>query len=247
MEPAIFSGDFILAGKLKYGARIFTNLKFDRHSDPSMKRVHGLGKISRADVLVFNYPYRYEWDTICMNLETTFVKRCIGLPGDSISAVDGFYHVSGLADTLGYIPEQKRLISNRFTLDSVIIKAVAFDPSFNWDVFDFGPFYIPAAGDNIELTPENFKLYYKQIVYETKASVMLKDSAVFINDTLSLEYTFRSNWYFMAGDKVMNSQDSRYIGLIPEDYIIGKASVVLSSKDIHTGKYRWKRFFKKIK
>lgn len=34
-------------------------------------------------------------------------------------------------------------------------------------------------------------------------------------------YEFKSNWYFFGGDNVLNSRDSRYFGLVPEDYIIG--------------------------
>ena len=246
MEPAILPGDFILANKMTYGARIFTGLKFDRNSDPPMKHVPVFRRIRRNDVIVFNFPYRYGWDTIRMNLEQIMVKRCIGLPGDRLSAIDGFYHVSGLVDTLGYIPGQKQLVCNRSMLDSVIIRAFAFDQSFHWDVFDFGPFYIPSAGTNIILTPADFKLYHKQIVYETRAIVRLEDSLVYINDTIRHNYTFRSNWYFVAGDKAMNSQDSRYIGLVPEAYIIGRASRVMSSKDPYTGKRRWNRFLKRI-
>jgi signal peptidase I len=139
------------------------------------------------------------------------------------------------------------MAENRSTLDPVILRAVAFDPCFHWDVINFGPFYVPAAGSTIRLTPENFKLYHKQIVYETGVAVRMKESLVYIGDTLRHEYTFRSNWYFMAGDKVMNSQDSRYIGLIPESYIIGRASMVLTSKDGYTGKRRWNRMLKRIR
>jgi len=247
MEPAIQPGDFILANKWIYGARIFTGLEFDRNTDPSMIHVPGFRPIRRNDVIVFNFPYRHRWDTIRMNLEKIMVKRCIALPGDTLSAINGFYHVSGLLDTLGYIPEQKRMISYRSTLNATIIRAAAFDKSFGWDVFDFGPFYIPAAGNTIKLTPENFKLYRKQIVYETGAVVRFADSLVYINDIPKHDYTFRSNWYFIAGDKAMNSQDSRYIGLIPEAFVIGKASRVMTSKDAHSGKRRWKRTLKGIK
>ena len=247
MEPTMLSGDFYLANKLTYGARIFTSLKFDRNSDLPMIHVPGLRSIRRNDVVVFNFPYRYGWDTIRMNLETFFVKRCIGLPGDYVSAIGGFYHVSGLTDTLGNIPEQKRMVRHRSMLDSVIIRAVAFDKSLHWDIFDFGQFYIPAAGATISLTSENYKLYRKQIVYETGAVVRRKGSSVYINDTLATHYTFHSNWYFVAGDNVMSSQDSRYIGLIPEAYIIGRASRIISSKDINTEKRRWNRTLKKIR
>ena len=246
MEPAILPGDFILTNKMTYGARIFTGLKFDRNSDPPMIHVPGYRNIRRNDVIVFNFPYRYEWDTIRMNLETIMVKRCIGLPGDRISAIDGFYRVAGMVDTLGYIPGQKQLVRNRSALDSVVLIPSVFKP-LNWNVIDFGPLYIPASGSIITLTTENFKLYHKLITYETGVTVRKKDSSVYINDTLRYDYTFRCNWYFMAGDKAMNSQDSRYIGMIPEAYIIGRASQIMSSKDIHTGKRRWNRFFKRIK
>ena len=247
MEPSIMPGDFILADKYTYGARIFTGLKFDRDSDPPMMHVPGFREIRRNDVVVFNFPYRYGWDTVRMNLEKIFVKRCIGLPGESISAIDGFYHISGLTDTIGNISEQKSFICHRSTLDSSIIRAVAFDKSFNWDVFDFGPFYIPSAGTTIALTPENFKLYRKQIVFETGAVIRMDDYSVYFNDTIRRDYTFRTNWYFIAGDKVMNSQDSRYIGLIPEEYIIGRASLVITSKDRVMGKRRWNRTLKQIR
>ena len=239
MTPAIIPGDFIITNKLTYGARIFTNLKFDRNSDPPIFRMPGFRAIRRNDVIVFNFPYRNNHDTIRMNLEMIFIKRCIGLPGDSISAIDGLYNISGLADTPGYIPQQELLMQNRYILDSVILIAAAFDKSLKWNIVNFGPLYIPAAGQTIALTPKNVKLYRKQIVYET--------NSFNLSDSLNSFYTFRTNWYFVAGDNVMNSQDSRYIGLIPEDYIIGRASRTLSSKDIATGKRRWNRTLKRIK
>jgi len=51
----------------------------------------------------------------------------------------------------------------------------------------------------------------------------------------------------VAGDMTMNSQDSRYFGLVPEAYIIGRASLIITSKDINTGKRRWNRMLKSIK
>jgi signal peptidase I len=37
-------------------------------------------------------------------------------------------------------------------------------------------------------------------------------------------YEFKTDWYFFAGDNVLNSRDSRYFGLVPEEYIIGIVS-----------------------
>ncbi|GHT76119.1 hypothetical protein FACS189463_0590 [Bacteroidia bacterium] len=55
-------------------------------------------------------------------------------------------------------------------------------------------------------------------------------------------YVFQKNYYFMAGDYVSDSRDSRYWGLLPEEHIVGKAAVIWQSKDMNTGKRRWERF-----
>lgn len=248
MMPAVLPGDFIMANKWTYGARIFTNLEFDKHSDPEMRRMPGFGHIRRGDVLVFNFPYRSTWDTIRMNLNKIFVKRCVGMPNDSVSIVDGFYRLADLPDTLGNISGQELLVESRNYLAPEIWRTFPFDSiRFSWNVLNFGPLFVPAAGSTIPLTPGNFILYRKMMVYETGTSVRMEDSTVYINNNPTDTYTFNRNWYFIAGDHAVNSQDSRYIGLIPEDYIIGKASMVLSSKDIYSGKRRWDRIMKRIK
>lgn len=48
----------------------------------------------------------------------------------------------------------------------------------------------------------------------------------------------------MAGDQVEGSQDSRYWGLLPEEYIVGKAWIIRESTDPYTGKFKWDRFKK---
>ena len=122
MEPTIQPGDFILANKWIYGARIFTSLKFDKNSEPPMIHVPGFRSARRNDIIVFNFPYRYKWDAIRMNLETIMIKRCIGLPGDTLSTVGGFYHVAGLPDTLGYIPGRNK--SSTFDLTKYYISMI---------------------------------------------------------------------------------------------------------------------------
>ena len=51
----------------------------------------------------------------------------------------------------------------------------------------------------------------------------------------------------MAGDFVVGLQDSRYWGLLPEDFVVGKVALIWKSEDPETGRFRWKRFMKKVK
>ena len=50
-------------------------------------------------------------------------------------------------------------------------------------------------------------------------------------------YRFKSNYYFMSGDNSMNSVDSRFWGLIPEDFIVGKAALVITSRSVIRERY----------
>ena len=44
-----------------------------------------------------------------------------------------------------------------------------------------------------------------------------------------------------------NSQDSRYWGMLPEEYIVGKATRIWNSKEKYTDQVRWVRILMKIK
>ena len=50
------------------------------------------------------------------------------------------------------------------------------------------------------------------------------------------------NYYWMMGDNRHNSEDSRFWGFVPEDHIVGKASMVWLSSDPNGG-FRWDRMF----
>ena len=59
-------------------------------------------------------------------------------------------------------------------------------------------------------------------------------------------FHFNAFYYFVTGDKVMNSKDSRYWGLLPKKFIVGKATLIWKSVDLDTDEIRWNRVFKRI-
>lgn len=59
-------------------------------------------------------------------------------------------------------------------------------------------------------------------------------------------HQFANDYYFMAGDNVMNSNDSRYWGLVPKEFIIGVATHIFYSKNNDSESIRKERFMKKI-
>ena len=110
MEPALLAGDNILVNKWVMGGRIFNIWDALEGKEVKISRLPGLGKIRRNDVLVFNFPYPAQWDSIGLNVMSYYVKRCVALPGDTFEtkcritrAKHPFYFAEGegyVGDTL---------------------------------------------------------------------------------------------------------------------------------------------------
>ncbi|MDR0421931.1 MAG: S26 family signal peptidase, partial [Proteiniphilum sp.] len=196
--------------------------------------------------LIFNFPYS-GGGRLDLDLNFHYAKRCVAIPGDTFYIDNGFYRVKQVADTLGYINNQ-RILSQRSDHDFLpeIFHCFPHNHRFNWNIKSFGPVYIPERGVTMQIDTLNILLYRNLIAYETEKQVAVKNGAVMLGDSAIGEYTFGKNYYFMAGDYVFDSQDSRYWGLLPEDHITGKVAFVWNTKDRNTGKKRWNRFLKKI-
>ena len=55
----------------------------------------------------------------------------------------------------------------------------------------------------------------------------MKTGEVWADSTELTSHRFMHNYYFMAGDNVLDSSDSRYWGLVPEEYIVGVVNYVV--------------------
>ena len=120
------------------------------------------------------------------------------------------------------------------------------DVTINNTVSDFGRFQIPSKGSVVQLTKANIG-WYRRIITAYEGH-QLKETAteIFIDGKKATSYKFAMNYYWMMGDNRNNSTDSRFWGFVPEDHIVGRASVVWFSKSATTG-VRWDRVFKAIR
>lgn len=119
-----------------------------------------------------------------------------------------------------------------------------YSDSAKWTVDNYGPLWIPKKGVTIELTADNLIRYGRCIrVYEGNTLEVTGDK-VLLNGNPTTHYTFKMDYYWMMGDNRHNSLDSRYWGFVPEDHVVGKASLIWFSWENGP---RWKRIFKTIK
>ncbi len=248
MEPALLPGDRVIVNKLYHGARIYKNIReLGSKKNPKILNRHGLSPITNGDIVVFNYPYAYGWDSIYMSPTKFFCKRCIAKPGDTIAIRGGLYEVNGEL-RVGNVEAQSRLprLIEMFDIEDTV--AYPMDGVTPWTIVEFGPMLIPKVGDRITMSRENFSIYRKMIIYETNGDLRWneEESLCELNGERLNSYTFKENWYFMGGDAVYNSQDSRYFGPIPDPFISGKVSSVALSKDLVNGGYRRERLMMRL-
>jgi len=94
MRRTLLEGDYIVVNKLAYGARLpITLLSFPfsqqkNYSDwiqVPYSRIWGFSEIERNDVVVFNFPIEDEFP---IDHRTHYIKRCVGLPGDTLHITD---------------------------------------------------------------------------------------------------------------------------------------------------------------
>jgi signal peptidase I len=126
LEKSLLVGDFLFVSKMNYGARVpMTTVAMPMVHDtiPLTKRksyltwpqlpylrLPGFQTINRTDIVVFNWPadtvYKFR-DRSGLRVDkpidkkSNYVKRCVGVPGDSLSIKDGMVYINGKELILG--------------------------------------------------------------------------------------------------------------------------------------------------
>lgn len=142
------------------------------------------------------------------------------------------------SDKKGYVPTNAERLEN--------LEYFPNDLNVNNRVTDFTKFWVPKKGVTITLTKENIP-YYRRIItaYEGHTLKENKDGTFLIDGKKTNKYKFAMNYYWMMGDNRNNSIDCRMWGFVPEDHIVGKASMIWLSSGADG--FRWDRMFKGIK
>jgi signal peptidase I len=159
MENNLLIGDHLLVNKFVFGP---TPLAIGR-------KVLPVRSIARGDIVVFKYPDEPDRD---------FIKRVIGLPGETIELKNKKVHVNGQP------------------LDEPYVH-----------------FLTPPSNEYQEVTSYDLRERFGPV-------------------------TVPADQYFVMGDNRDNSQDSRYWGFLPREYVKGKALMVYWSYEADREDYQ---------
>jgi signal peptidase I len=203
MLPRMMIGDFLFVAKWPYG--------YSRFSMP-----FGLGSFDgrllgsapdRGDVAVFRNPAGGEDD---------YVKRVIGLPGDSVQMRGGTLYLNGEA-----VP--------RVRVADFLVRITPNSPCRTVD---------PSAARYVEdADGTRYCAYdrYRETLPGGRSYYVLDQIDGIADDTPI--FRVPAGHYFMMGDNRDDSMDSRFpqaaegVGFLPEDYLIGEALITFFSTD----------------
>ena len=204
MQNTILIGDYLLVNKFIFA--------------PGGKPLPFMPQreIERGDIIVFKFPgypkeltkSKAERDQAGVPYQTNFVKRVVGLPGDTVEFRSNEVYVNG-----------QPLAENRVTADS---------PTDRYGR-ENDQAALAVKSEEQRAPDEKYSVYYGEDSMEEAIAGRLRPSGVY--GVEGKPYKVPEGSYFVMGDSRDHSLDSRYWGAVSRDLVVGRAMFVYWSCD----------------
>jgi len=223
MENEVLVGDLLFVNKFIYGGTSPRNIPFTNVRLPWF-RLPALRDVERGDVIVFVFPgYR---DEVNPEEFTFYLKRCVGISGDTVQVIDRVLYVNGSPAPL---PRHLKY-SDPGRIPNSVPEERIFPKGSGWNEDNYGPLVIPYKGMKVDLTPENYERWDTFIRREGH-TIQQTAGQIFIDGKPVSTYAVERDYLFGMGDHRDNSLDSRYWGFIPKENLVGTPMIVYWSWD----------------
>jgi len=212
MVPTLYTGDFIAVNKYAYGVRL--PLTYNKIIDT--------GSPEHGDVMVFRYPE---------NPSIYYIKRLIGLPGDTVSYDQGTLAINDVpVDTkLVNFDANAELTSQLYGAGQVAPGQVITEQAavqMGQEEEGQAQYFQENQGDNQHL------VRYLEGMNSSQYAPFLQQQApeVVSSEGTQWSITVPEGQYFVMGDNRDRSADGRFWGFVPEENLAGKAVYIWMHK-----------------
>ncbi len=219
MKDTLLIGDFLFVNKMAYG---YSRYSCPFAACPISGRLFG-SEPERGDVVVFRHPVN----------GSDFIKRVVGLPGDTVQMRDGLLYLNG-----ALVPQ-----TPAGTFEEIYEKQGPMGQLPRCENGPVGEGGICTSSRAVETLPGG-----------RSHNVLNIDDGGFADNTDV--FTVPVGHYFFLGDNRDNSQDSRFgqavggVGFVPAEFLIGRADRIVFSSAGRSMLFFWTwradRFFKAV-
>ena len=276
MENSLFQGERILVNKWSYGLRVplMSLFSYHRWCERSVRQQDvvvfnnpaaiGQPTIDRREIYIsrcigtpgdtllvdslfsvsspeaqFNPDKKrlYSYPTTKEQLITSLMQT-LSITNDGLMGSNDSTHVRSFSRYEYYLLEQA--ISDQNWIQPLTEKSEK----------ELKPLIVPGKGKALRVYPWNITLLRNTLVMHEGKQAEIKNDTLYIDGKPTQHCFFTKDYYWMASNNSVNLSDSRLFGFVPQDHIIGKASLIWFSKEKGTGifdGYRWNRFFQSVK
>lgn len=229
MENEVLTGERLFVNKFIYGGTSPRNIPFTNIRLPWF-RLPVIQDVKRGDVIVFVFPGMR--DEVQPEDFTFYLKRCIGLPGDTIQIRNRVVSVNRQM-----LPLPRNVKFDRgWSTPSHEPDEHIFSLGSGWNEDNFGPLVIPQHGMTIPLNMQNISAWQIFIKREGH-TVESIDGTILVDGKPVTSYTVQRDYLFGMGDHRDNSLDGRYWGFIPKENLVGAPIIVYWSWDCNLPLY----------
>lgn len=188
------------------------------------------GIVSPDDKFLYAYPGEQE------ELMQTALKR-VGLADNQLLGYDEGAYVRSFSHYELYLLKQE--LQGR-----ILFKALQTDTTDG-----VHPFVVPARGLLVKVYPWNAKLLCNTINLHEGHRATLKGNTLVVDGTPVKGFRFTKDYCWVAAGNSISVTDSRLFGFVPEDHLIGRASLIWFSHDpeqLWSEGFRWERVGNKL-
>ncbi len=228
MDDTLADGEIMLVTKYDYSSTWLCFPWSNEQDKEAAPRFTFGGNPKQFDVVICRYPGRGD---------VNFVKRVIGLPGDTVKLEAGQLTVNGTAYEEVYVNDEYRsgylneladyLVPKKGDTFTVHLENGRYSFRLNgesWDIKSTVMRCKDGNGKQLVIRDGGKTFVYDGKTYQLSEATALKELLEKISDQA---FTVNEDYYFVMGDHRNNSNDSRSQGCIERSMIIGHVRTVV--------------------